>query len=73
MGATEDETVGWHHGLSGHELSKLQGMVKDREARHVAVHGITNRLDLATEQQLLPSWNSHTQASTQANPAFKTE
>ena len=38
---TEDETVGWHHGLSGHDLSKLQEMVKDREARHVAVHGIT--------------------------------
>ena len=30
-GMTEDEMVGWHHGLNGHEL-RLQEMVKDREA-----------------------------------------
>ena len=30
----EDELVGWHHWLSGHGLSKLQVMVKDREAWH---------------------------------------
>ena len=32
-------------------LSKLWEMVKDREAWHAAVHGITKRHDLATEQQ----------------------
>ena len=32
-------------------LSKLQEIVKDREAWHAAVHGVTVRLDLATEQQ----------------------
>ena len=38
---TEDEMVGWHHQLNGHEsLSKLQEMVKDREARRAAVHGV---------------------------------
>ena len=26
-GATKDEMVGWHHPLSGHELSKLQEVV----------------------------------------------
>ena len=31
-GMTEDKMVGWHHWLSGHELSKLWEMVKDREA-----------------------------------------
>ena len=31
-GMTEDEIVGWNHQLSGHELSKLWEMVKDREA-----------------------------------------
>ena len=31
--------VGWHHQLS--RLSKLPEMVKDREARHAAVHGVT--------------------------------
>ena len=31
---TDHEMVGWHHGLKGHEfeLSKLQELVKDREA-----------------------------------------
>ena len=27
-----------------HSLSKLQEMVKDREARHAAVHGVTKSL-----------------------------
>ena len=36
---TEDETVGWHHRLNGHELSKLREMVKDKGAWRAAVHG----------------------------------
>ena len=31
-GMTEDEMVGWHHLINGHELSKLWEVVKDREA-----------------------------------------
>ena len=27
----EDEMVGWHHRLNGHELSKIQELVMDRE------------------------------------------
>ena len=27
---TEDEMVGWHHRLDGHDLSKLQELVMDR-------------------------------------------
>ena len=35
----EDERVGWHHRLDGHESEKLRETVKDREAWQAAVHG----------------------------------
>ena len=38
-GTTEDEMVGGHHRLMDMSLSKLQGMVKDREAWRAAAHG----------------------------------
>ena len=38
---TEDEMVGWHHQLNGHKFEQTQGDVKDREACHAAVHGVT--------------------------------
>ena len=31
-GATEDEMVGWHHRLNGHELEQTPEILKDREA-----------------------------------------
>ena len=39
--ATEDEMVGWHHQLDGHEFEQTSGDVKDREAWRAAVHGVT--------------------------------
>ena len=34
--------VGWHHRLNGHEFEqKLREIVKDGEAWHAAVHGVT--------------------------------
>ena len=42
-GTTEDEMVGWHHRLSGHEFGqKLREIVKDGETWHAAVHGVKN-------------------------------
>ena len=37
---TEDEMVGWHHQLNGHEFEQTAGDGKDREAWHAAVHGV---------------------------------
>ena len=44
---TEDEIVGWHHQLNGHESEQTLG---DREAWCAIVHGVAVRHDLATEQ-----------------------
>ena len=37
----EDEMAGWHHQLDGHKFEQALGVVMDREARHAAVHGVT--------------------------------
>ena len=37
---TEDEMVGWHHWLDGHEFEQVQELVMDREALRAAVHGV---------------------------------
>ena len=47
-GTTEDEMVGWHHQLNGPEFEQFWEIVKDREAWHAVVHGVSA---LATEQQ----------------------
>ena len=39
-GTTEDEMVGWRHWLNGHEFSKLQDLVMDREAWCAAGHDV---------------------------------
>ena len=33
--------VGWSYQLNGHDLSKFQEIVKDRETWSAAVHGVT--------------------------------
>ena len=37
---TEDEKVGWHYQLDGHELSKLQVLVMDKEAWPATVYWV---------------------------------
>ena len=37
---TEDEMVGWHHRLNGHELEQALGVGDGQEAWHAAVHGV---------------------------------
>ena len=36
---TEDEMVGWHHRLNGHEFEQAPG-VGDGQGGHSAVHGV---------------------------------
>ena len=49
---TEDDMVGWHHQLGGHELEQAPGDGEGRGLRHAAVHGFQRvGHDLATEQQ----------------------
>ena len=49
---TEDEMIRWHHWLNGHEFKQTQEVVKDREARPAAVHGVTKN------QRWLNQWTT---------------
>ena len=37
---TEDEMVGWHHQLNGHEFEQTLGDHGGQEAWHAVVHGV---------------------------------
>ena len=39
-GMTEDEIVGWHHRLNGHEFEQSLGVGDGQEAWRAAVHGV---------------------------------
>ena len=39
---TEDEMVGWHHRLNGHEFEQAPGDDDDSEAWRAAVHWVAN-------------------------------
>ena len=52
---TEDEMVGWHHRLNGHDLSKLWETVKDGKPGVLYVtHGVTelNMTEQLNKQQI---------------------
>ena len=37
---TEDEMIGWHHGLNGHEFEQTPGDGEGQEAWRAAVQGV---------------------------------
>ena len=37
----EDEMVGWHHRLNGHEFEQAPGGSEGQEGLRAAVHGVT--------------------------------
>ena len=37
---TEDEMVGWHHRLDGHEFEQTPGDGENKETWHAAVHEV---------------------------------
>ena len=50
----EDEMVGWHHELSGHEFEQPLGDSEGQGSLTAAVHGPQRVIrDLATEQHIL--------------------
>ena len=52
MGAKEEEMVGWHHWLNGHECEQTLGDGEGQETLHAAVHGVERvGHDWVTEQQ----------------------
>ena len=38
---TEDEMVGWHHRLEGHEFEQALGVGDGQGSWHAAIHGVT--------------------------------
>ena len=42
-GVTEEEMVGWHHWLNGHEFEQAPGDSEDRDAWYAVAHAIAKR------------------------------
>ena len=58
-GKTEDEMVVWHHQLMDMNYSELWEIVKDGEAWHAAVHGVTRNWTQLTDwttEDIKNSW-----------------
>ena len=65
-GVTEDEMVGWHHWLNGHEFEQTLEIVKQKEAWHAAVHRVAKswtQLSDWTTAKCPTSSRTHTQGA----------
>ena len=62
-GTTENEMVGWHHWLSGHEFEQLWELVMDREAWNPAVHGVAKSWTWLSDSHSLLSLKKNLRAS----------
>ena len=65
--ASDDKMAGWHHWCNGHELGQLWEMVREREACHAAVHGISKSLTW------LGNWTTTTSKTEKKTAEIKTE
>ena len=61
-GTTEDEMVGWHH-IS---LSKLQEVVRDKEAWHGAVSGVVKSKTWLSNNHVPPTTHTYTHTLAQS-------
>ena len=58
-GTTEDEMVGWHHWLNGHEFEQAPGVGDAQGSLVLTVHGVTKsqtRLSDWTEESWMQWW-----------------
>ena len=65
-GMTEDEMVGWHHQLNGHEFEQALGDGEGREGWGAAVHGVTKN------QKWVSDWTTATDGSVVKDPCANT-
>ena len=60
-GATEDEIIGWHHWLNGHEFEYTMGDSEGKEPWRTTVHGVAESWTRLNNKIFLQFWYSISQ------------